>query len=954
MKNNWQYHGQNNRFYYYKKNNKKMNNYNNNSNNDINNNSNNDINNNSNNNNKISNYYAKRNNYYKWWKYKKHNRKEKNANNVEISTNIQEDNHDLQSDSILNSVNELTNESLQVNQAMQYNQNEEIKQTEEINQYENVKQDIDNYENVDSAYTDGSRMFENILEDEEKEKSYFEKKPMVGYVLGVAILVVMLFGVTYAYFSYFKSDTRQADIIAGEVYVKVKENNLPLTLSISNLYPKTKEEARESNNNYVDFTIIGKNTSLNNSVLYKFLVLDGEDVNGKTRINPDYLLFDLATVDVSGNETILIDSATANEFNNIDLDYVNYVANGTNTEQEVKYRLRAWISDKLLISDSLANKTYTTSQFANLYANIKLKISTELTAKSIPLIIMNNKANTASGRSVIETQLTNYYDLNLDGESLDTADVIKYQVSDSTNSVYFRYSDSRGANIETNQNNLDLTYNFTQNESVTHSITFVSRSGQNISAPITYKVYKNNRLIKEYTQTVSVIGESYCISNGFDKLADCILVSENNYNSVSLAKNEIASKGDINTLTTAPAYSDSGHTTIDLVNSQKGLYAVNDTQGTSYIYRGNVTTNNVSFANLMWKIIRINGDGSIRLIYNDDITNLSTIAYNNNLNGPTYVGYMYNEESTPWESSSFEKNDFDVSTSYYWGDGYNQNIDTNGAITYTLKEVSQNMVASTFAAMKSDYDTNGANSQIMKTPYTCLKSNSTDACDILYQIVSITGTSTANVKIVTMSPNSQDKGVVNANIKSSNIKDKLEAWYNTTFTSLSNNNIPVTNYVVDNVWCNDRSTSDSGTSPSLVTVYNTKIRADNNDNTISDQPNLLCTNASDRFSYSVNNGNGKLLYPVGLITLDEVILAGGEYTKSNGNYYLNSASNYWTMSPGIYNTTSFASNFVVGSNGSVNAISVNETANIRPVINLSKNTMITGGNGEIGNPFIIK
>ena len=49
--------------------------------------------------------------------------------------------------------------------------------------------------------------------------------------------------------------------------------------------------------------------------------------------------------------------------------------------------------------------------------------------------------------------------------------------------------------------------------------------------------------------------------------------------------------------------------------SDKGIYQMNDEYGTSYYYRGSVNNNYVLFGGHYWRIIRINGDGSIRLLY---------------------------------------------------------------------------------------------------------------------------------------------------------------------------------------------------------------------------------------------------------------------------------------------------------------------------------------------------
>ena len=89
-------------------------------------------------------------------------------------------------------------------------------------------------------------------------------------------------------------------------------------------------------------------------------------------------------------------------------------------------------------------------------------------------------------------------------------------------------------------------------------------------------------------------------------------------------------------------------TAIESDKSDKGLYQINDDYGTSYYYRGSVLNNNVYFAGYYWKILRINGDGSIRLLYLGNNSNStkeeSTIGnyqFNNLKNNPAYVGYMY-------------------------------------------------------------------------------------------------------------------------------------------------------------------------------------------------------------------------------------------------------------------------------------------------------------------------
>ena len=85
------------------------------------------------------------------------------------------------------------------------------------------------------------------------------------------------------------------------------------------------------------------------------------------------------------------------------------------------------------------------------------------------------------------------------------------------------------------------------------------------------------------------------------------------------------------------------------------LYTTEDNYGTSYVFRGNNddVNNWVNFANHTWRIIRINGDGTLRLIYQcatpgcTDITGEETQIgkgmYNARSDDNTYIGYYYGE-----------------------------------------------------------------------------------------------------------------------------------------------------------------------------------------------------------------------------------------------------------------------------------------------------------------------
>ena len=102
----------------------------------------------------------------------------------------------------------------------------------------------------------------------------------------------------------------------------------------------------------------------------------------------------------------------------------------------------------------------------------------------------------------------------------------------------------------------------------------------------------------------------------------------------------------------------------------KGIYSSVDDFGTTYYFRGDVDNNYLSFAGQMWRIVRINGDGSIRIATQNSI---GTSKYNTSYNDNAYVGYMY---GTPGSSSYAEthKNTNDSTIKTYLDNWYNNNL----------------------------------------------------------------------------------------------------------------------------------------------------------------------------------------------------------------------------------------------------------------------------------------
>ncbi len=192
---------------------------------------------------------------------------------------------------------------------------------------------------------------------------------------------------------------------------------------------------------------------------------------------------------------------------------------------------------------------------------------------------------------------------------------------------------------------------------------------------------------------------------------------------------------------------------------------------------------------------------------------------------------------------------------------------------------------------------------------------------------------------------------------SSSIKLRVDDWYATNLKTTYEK------YIADSVFCNDREVAGLD-STGLMFYYQARWRIEEYKT-----PKLTCTNEDDK----LNVKNEKLTNPVGLITADEVFMAGGNI--ANSSYYLYTGRGYWTMTPLAYDAFDsgapaamiflVSDDGKVGSSGTVGGNEVPGHVNgafatsgslpsTRPVINLKADVKFTGdGRIDTNTPYEI-
>lgn len=184
---------------------------------------------------------------------------------------------------------------------------------------------------------------------------------------------------------------------------------------------------------------------------------------------------------------------------------------------------------------------------------------------------------------------------------------------------------------------------------------------------------------------------------------------------------------------------------------------------------------------------------------------------------------------------------------------------------------------------------------------------------------------------------------IHENTNSSTVKRLIDNWYEAYLLEYASK-------IEDTVWCNDRSLySGTGIDQSAATLYGASGRLTASEVT----PSLTC-NANDSFTVSESNGNGKLDYPIGMITVDEVLYAGLSNAYGTNTYLSQIGFNYWTMTPISVSQYGSVYNSKIGNVSAVSLASTSSTSStgVRPSIALIANTKTRRGDGTEENPYI--
>lgn len=422
-----------------------------------------------------------------------------------------------------------------------------------------------------------------------------------------------------------------------------------------------------------------------------------------------------------------------------------------------------------------------------------------------------------------------------------------------------------------------------------------------------------------------LIGVDYsrnkCIEQGINTLSECMLINDGNYLRVEEAKENIKKKtADFSKIST----------------TDEGLLSAVDTDGDSFYYRGAVEDNYVDFAGYSWRIVRRNGDGSVRLVYNGTSTSSTgasatigdTAFRDAEVTGLRYSGYKYSENLEYVDLGIQKVNIYTIGTF---------------ADNYTCQEMSCSLSGNIYN--RSSYEIidiimNG-NSTNNYHPYKYFLYNGSGIVEFVEPVYENGNISEDYIMAKVYGYIKQKKPYET----SSKVKKYVDSWYESNLlnkTDSSGNKW--SDYLVDNYFCDDKSFASLDST--LLNYFGSYDRLSNKTS-----PSLICPSEDDNY----NVKGGELKYPIAMLTADEVAFAGGKSNAINPNFWLNIGVEYFTMST------------VNSGNGAPYMYTVNNQGNltstgyafagdsfkeyVRPVINLSKDVLFVAGDGSASDPY---
>ena len=217
-------------------------------------------------------------------------------------------------------------------------------------------------------------------------------KQVLLSVIGIAVLVVAVVGVSFAFFTYSKTGTANNTLTTGSIFFNFTEGD---AITLTNQFPMTNSVGQNlsvDNNAALTFNIVGYDTSTK-GIEYTVKAYPGDPVDTRTRFKDSEIK--LYLTGTSSNSSTITNNYATPKVVGIDGSLAGGVvlatgkitATASDAQQTDTYTLRMWINGETTDASYVTigkDETYTTTAFANLYYSLRLKVVAATTGTTQP------------------------------------------------------------------------------------------------------------------------------------------------------------------------------------------------------------------------------------------------------------------------------------------------------------------------------------------------------------------------------------------------------------------------------------------------------------------------------------------------------------------------------------------------------------------------------------------
>ena len=432
-----------------------------------------------------------------------------------------------------------------------------------------------------------------------------KRKKRLKLYYGLLVTILCIIGVSYAWFRLYLSQSED-NTLASRTCFSTTLTEDTSKISLTDAFPISDEDGLKQ----TPFTFTLKNNC--DSYVKVYITIDStyRENSDTTYLKDDYLKVNVSSKDTIDNVSVKLGNQTLTDLENNQKGYI-IVNTGLNSNEEKSYDLRIWMDSSTTLDQGLnknwAGKIVAVSNASNLPSAPDGWYEAE-DGTLLASIRDNNELKsplTIPGREV-------------SAHVLDDAESVTTTIS----SVYQNYYVTYGTGWKINGDKFNLT-------------------------------------------GTTVTSDTY--ANSYSSLVGKYLASISQYDFISNADDELPQTTDLDTIYYVVSATSSGFTYKPLSSTKNItealLASTEDDYGTSYYFRGAVKNNYIQFANKCWRIVRVNGNGTIKLV-----------LHNNNVKSLTPAQSIGTVPSSPCSSAN---NDDSAAFAIYTGKTYTSAFNSN-------------------------------------------------------------------------------------------------------------------------------------------------------------------------------------------------------------------------------------------------------------------------------------